>query len=243
MRMMAEQGYDLFLELGPTSTLLNQGKRCLPENTATWLPSLQKEPDNWEVLLQTVGTLYVKGLDADWRGFDGDYTRRRVSLPTYPFERERYWIEAERAEGVPAPQQISPQPAGAKDRHPFLDLHTELAYPAGMHAWETLLDKQRLPYLNDHRIQGIIALPISVYIEMIQAAAVEAFGQGPHVLKDIELKKILLLPEQGAQKVQVILSQDAQKHASFRIYSHSTGVPEQQRDSWTLHASGEIVHT
>ena len=78
-----------------------------------------------------------------------------------------------------------------------------------MHVWESALEKQRLPYLNDHRIQGVIAVPISVYIEMIQAAAAEAFGQGPYVLKEIELKKLLLLPEECAQKVQVVLSTSA----------------------------------
>jgi acyl transferase domain-containing protein len=112
-----------------------------------------------------------------------------------------------------------------------------------MHVWESALEKQRLPYLNDHRIQGVIAVPISVYIEMIQAAAAEAFGQRPYVLKEIELKKLLLLPEEGAQKVQVVLSTSADtQHLSFHVYSHATGVPEQPRDSWTLHVSGQILH-
>ena len=127
---------------------------------------------------------------------------------------------------------------------PLLDSHTELVYPTDMHVWESALEKQRLPYLNDHRIQGIIAVPISVYIEMIQAAAAEAFGQRPYVLKEIELKKLLLLPEEGAQKVQVVLSTSADtqdtQHLSFHVYSHATGVPEQPRDSWTLHVSGQI---
>ena len=117
----------------------------------------------------------------------------------------------------------------------------ELTYPTGIHVWETELDKQQLPYLSDHRIQGAIALPISAYIEMIQAAALAAFGQGSRVLKEIELKKILFLPEQGSQKVQIALATDAQKHISFHISSHPPGAPEQPRDQWALHASGEIV--
>ncbi len=239
---IAEQGYDLFLELGPTSTLLSQGKHCLPENTGTWLPSLQRERDDWSVILQSMGALYVKGLDLNWRGFDAEYARQCIGLPTYPFERGRYWIEAAGKESISISRPVSPQVDRAKDRHPLLDSHTQLAHPAGVHAWETLLDKQRLPYLNDHRVHGVMVLPISIYIEMVQSAAAEAFGQGPHVLKQLELKKMLLLPEQGAQKVQVVLSADARQSISFHVYSRSASAPELSNAAWTLHASGEIMH-
>lgn len=248
IRTLAEQDCQIFLELGPTSTLLSMGKRCMPErdmNIGTWLSSLQRDRDDWETLLQAVGALYVQGAHLNWRGFDSDYVRSQVPLPTYPFERKRYWIEGERGKSVSTAQPVQSVPGNGTHRHPLLDTHTELVYPASMHIWETALEKQRLPYLNDHRIQGVMAVPISVYIEMIQAAATEAFGQGPHVLKEIELKKLLLLPELGAQKVQVVLSalastQDA-RHLSFHVYSHATGAPEQPRNSWTLHASGQIL--
>jgi acyl transferase domain-containing protein len=115
-----------------------------------------------------------------------------------------------------------------------------LAYPAGTHVWEIDLDKQRFPYLNDHRIQGALAIPVSVYIEMAQAAAVEAFGPGMHMLTELDLKKLLLLPERGAQKVQVVLSTAEKKSIMFHVYSHSAGLPEQPRNLWTLHASGKI---
>ena len=251
IRTLADQDCQIFLELGPTPTLLSLGKRCMPENTGnigTWLSSLQRDRDDWEILLQAMGTLYVQGANLDWRGFDGDYARRRLSLPTYPFARKRYWIEGEgeRGKRVSASQPVHLVPANGTHRHPLLDSHTELVYPTDMHVWESALEKQRLPYLDDHRIQGVIAVPISVYIEMIQAAAAEAFGQRPYVLKEIELKKLLLLPEESAQKVQVVLSTSADtqdtQHLSFYIYSHATGVPEQPRDSWTLHVSGQILH-
>ncbi|WP_341739433.1 alpha/beta fold hydrolase [Microcoleus sp. CAWBG640] len=84
---------DIFLEIGSHSTLINMGRRCLPETTTIWLSSLQKERSNWQQLLATLKTLYVHGVDLDWAAFDQDYSRRRVLLPTYPFQRQRYWIE------------------------------------------------------------------------------------------------------------------------------------------------------
>ena len=84
---------DIFLEIGAHSPLIQMGRRCLPETTAIWLSSLHKERSNWQQLLASLKALYVHGADVDWAAFDQDYSRRRVLLPTYPFQRQRYWIE------------------------------------------------------------------------------------------------------------------------------------------------------
>jgi acyl transferase domain-containing protein len=244
MHTLAEYGCGVFLELGPTSTLLNMGKRSLPEETGIWLASLQKDQQDWEALLHSVGTLYVKGINLDWFGFDSDYIRHRLSLPTYPFERERYWLETkeeDKAPKTPTPKLPAHKASRELLRHPLLDSHTELVSPSRVHVWETELDRQYLPYLNDHRIQGVMAVPVSVYIEMAQAATREALGPGPYVLTELELKKLLFVPEQGTQKIQVVLAPDAQQ-VSFHVYSHAAGVPEQPRNLWTLHATGKILH-
>ena len=93
---------DIFLEIGAQSTLIKMGRRCLPETTAIWLSSLQKERSNWQQLLATLKTLYVHGADVNWAAFDQDYSRRRVLLPTYPFQRQRYWIEPARHTSIEA---------------------------------------------------------------------------------------------------------------------------------------------
>lgn len=239
IQTLAEQGCELFLEIGPGSVLANMGRHCLPDESRTWLTSLRKDQDDWQALLESVATLYVKGAALDWAGFDRDYARRRIVLPTYPFEREYCWFETTGAgqRSSQAPGRWTPD---STQKHPLLASHMELVHPVGIHVWETALDKQRLPYLSDHRIQGAMALPVSVYVEMAQAATVEVYGPGAHVLTELELKKLLLLPEQGPQKVQVVLSSDANEHVSFQVYSHAAGLPEQPHNQWTLHATGKI---
>lgn len=92
-----QDGYRLFLEVGPHPTLTGMARRCLPEGRATWLASLRKGRSDWSAMLENLGQLYVNGLKVDWAGFERDYAsaRRRVVLPTYPFQRERYWLELE----------------------------------------------------------------------------------------------------------------------------------------------------
>ncbi|MCC6697661.1 MAG: SDR family NAD(P)-dependent oxidoreductase [Candidatus Hydrogenedentes bacterium] len=95
VRALSEAGYNLFLEAGPAPVLSGMGVRCLPRGAATWLPSLSKGKDDWAVLLQSLATLHCAGVNADWRGFDSPYARRKMDLPTYPFQRQRYWLDAD----------------------------------------------------------------------------------------------------------------------------------------------------
>jgi amino acid adenylation domain-containing protein/thioester reductase-like protein len=93
MQSLANFGIDAFVEIGPSPTLSGMGKRCLPESKAAWLPSLRQNQDDWQTLLDSLGKLYVQGTDVDWTGFDSGYTRHKVTLPNYPFEHQRYWLE------------------------------------------------------------------------------------------------------------------------------------------------------
>jgi len=98
MQTLAGLDIDAFIEIGPSAVILGMGKRCLPESNAAFLPSLRPKTDDWGTILESLGTLYVLGAEPDWAGFDRDYTRRRVPLPNYPFDRERYWLEPSEVE-------------------------------------------------------------------------------------------------------------------------------------------------
>jgi len=92
MQTLHEQGCEVFLECGSKPVLLGLGRWCLPENVGIWLPSLRFGQDDWQQMLTSLSQLYVIGVKVDWQGFDLDYPqRRKVILPTYPFQRKSYW--------------------------------------------------------------------------------------------------------------------------------------------------------
>ena len=93
MKTLQQQGYQVFLEIGPKPILLGMGRQCLPSEVEVWLPSLRPGQEDWQQMLQSLAELYVRGVKVDWLGFDCDYAHNKVVLPTYPFQRERYWIE------------------------------------------------------------------------------------------------------------------------------------------------------
>jgi len=101
MDRLSRTGAEVFVEIGPQATLLGMVRRlqkgqASPDkgDKATLLPTLRPK-DSFQQLLTTLADLYVRGVAVDWAGFDRDYPRRKVVLPTYPFQRQRYWLETE----------------------------------------------------------------------------------------------------------------------------------------------------
>jgi len=96
------RGDRVFLEIGPSPTLAAMGRRVVAADDVSWLASLRKGRGDWSQMLDAVAGLFVNGVPFDWAAFDAPYQRRRSTVPTYPFQRERYWVQ------VPLPK-----PAGA----------------------------------------------------------------------------------------------------------------------------------
>jgi myxalamid-type polyketide synthase MxaE and MxaD len=151
-----------------------------------------------------------------------------VRLPTYPFQRERYWMEEAR------PQARRLGGSG----HPLLGVHLESSLQPGAHFWEMDLGVDSTGFLTDHRVQGLAVLPGAAYVEMALAAATEAFGKTPAV-EQVHFKKVLILPEEGARTVQVVITSEAQESASFQISSRAANGPLTE-NAWTLHATGVL---
>ncbi|NOK74547.1 MAG: hypothetical protein GFH24_608302n1, partial [Chloroflexi bacterium AL-N5] len=94
VQALQTQEQPIFIELGPTSSLMSMGKRCT-DGAGTWLSTLKRNQDDWQTLLQTLGQLYVRGVSIIWeRVAEGHPHYQRISLPTYPFERTSYWFKA-----------------------------------------------------------------------------------------------------------------------------------------------------
>ena len=90
---LVEQGARIFLEIGPSPVLLGMARRCVENGDQSWLPSLRSGRGDWVQILESLQILYISGAEIDWPGFDRDYSRTRLALPTYPFQRRRYWLD------------------------------------------------------------------------------------------------------------------------------------------------------
>ena len=92
MAALLEKKFALLLEVGPKPVLTGMGRTCPGARDVAWLSSLRQGRDDWTMLETALGDAFAKGVKIDWRGFDADYDRRKVSLPNYPFQRDHFWI-------------------------------------------------------------------------------------------------------------------------------------------------------
>ena len=110
---LKEQGHDLFLECGPRSTLCSlTRKQFTSDHSCTAIPTLADTADNraeWGSLLFALGSLWQNGVSIDWDAFYAHEYRRHIALPTYPFERQRFWVDP--APGAAAVQSSSAPPS------------------------------------------------------------------------------------------------------------------------------------
>ncbi|NEQ80322.1 MAG: type I polyketide synthase, partial [Moorea sp. SIO2I5] len=86
-------GYQVFLEVGPKPVLLGMGRQLGGENAGVWLPSLRQGMSAWQQILESLAQLYLQEIPIDYSGFDRDYSRCKVVLPNYPWQRQHYWAE------------------------------------------------------------------------------------------------------------------------------------------------------
>ena len=132
METLAASGCDVFLEVGPAATLCGLGRQSIGAEGQLWAPSIRRERGAWKQMLESLAQLYVRGAGVNWSAYDAPYRRRRVELPTYPFQRQRYWIE----------QQAQPEP-----KTPGLPLPGTLHVVAGApetYVWETAISAATL---------------------------------------------------------------------------------------------------
>jgi len=94
VRHLHARGTRLFVELGPGATLCAAGDMSLPDGARAFVPSCRRGGDDARTLLVALARLHLAGVDVDWAGRDARHGRARVSLPTYPFERRRFWHPA-----------------------------------------------------------------------------------------------------------------------------------------------------
>lgn len=203
-------GCTIFIETGPKPTLLQMVEPVLETRAAETgeptvqpllLPSLDPKVTDAQPILTSLAALYAQGVTIDWAAFEGDRTsqRRKVVLPTYPFQRQRYWSELPRpGRGGPALRPLIDQMTRSPRRKETI--------------FETGVSLDSLPFLNDHRVYGQIVSPGAVQLAMVLHGVELALDgsqpspQQPVALQEITFPAALVVAEEKEYPVQLLLS-------------------------------------
>ncbi len=235
---LIEQGCEVFVEIGPHPAVMEAAGSRESLAGRCWVASLHSGRDGWTPMLESLAALYVRGVPVDWAGFDRDYPRRRLALPTYPFQRERCWLD----HADPQAPAASESSAVARIRRPVL--HPLLGARVLSPALDAIVFEQELrasapAFLDDHRVYDAALLPAATYLELALAGAAAAFGPGSSQIEQIRIAQGLVLSDEEPRLVQTIFRRVEATQATFQVVSLEHEV-DAEPSSWQRHATGTI---
>ncbi|MEZ5536432.1 MAG: SDR family NAD(P)-dependent oxidoreductase [Thiolinea sp.] len=220
--LITEVGARVFMEIGPHAILRGYITECLRENNVDGqvLTVAKRKQDNIKRLQEAADAACLAGCRPDWSAYFPN-PGRFVSLPNYPWQRERYWYPLT-TDGYDL--------VNRRRVHPLLGYRLKDA-EAG---WENQLDTYVVPYLSDHVVDGAVVVPAAAYVEMALAASAQWYGTDSHVIEDCEIRAPVLLDEGHAKSVRFRLNPD---DGSFTISSRE----RLSEDAWHVNVVGRIT--
>ncbi|MFE6881615.1 SDR family NAD(P)-dependent oxidoreductase [Streptomyces sp. NPDC057702] len=231
VRTLADEGVTTFVEIGPGATLSALGQESVPG--AGFVPALRGEQPEELALVSALAQAHVRGVRVDWAAFFADSGARRVDLPTYAFQRERYWLDAPRDLRV---EEAAGGLGLAGAGHPLLGAAVELADGQGLVCTGRLgLDTH--PWLAEHAVSQVVLLPGTAFAEIALAA-------GDHLglaeVEELTLAAPLVLAERGGTRLRVTVGGD--DGSDRRTLSIDSRPDDPTADiDWTRHATGYLV--
>ncbi|MFD7629879.1 SDR family NAD(P)-dependent oxidoreductase, partial [Streptomyces sp. NPDC059851] len=191
IRALEDAGVTAYVELGPDGVLSALAQDCLTSDGGTggtlFAPVLRKGRPEVETLAAALGQAHVHGVTVDWTAYFSGTGARRVDLPTYAFQRERYWVDTFAAAEDAASLGI--EPAG----HPLLGAAVELPGDGGL-LFTGRLSRRTHPWLADHVVADSLVVPGAALVELALRAGDEA---GCGHLEELTGEEPLVLPEDG----------------------------------------------
>nr|WP_274912458.1 type I polyketide synthase [Streptomyces sp. WZ-12] len=230
VRTAATDGATTFLEVGPDSVLAAlAGTAFLDderEPVAVAAQRADREPER--TLLGAVGRLHTMGVAVDWSPvFDHQRPAGTLELPTYAFQRERFWVK-------PGPSRTGDLTAAGLGAagHPLLGAAVTLA-DSEQTVLNGRLSVRTHPWLADHAVQDAVLLPATAFLELALYAAEQADCR---TVEELSLEAPLVLPADEAVQIQVTVgAPDASGRRALSVHSRLAD------DPWTRHASGSVL--
>uniref|UniRef100_UPI00099E9ED5 type I polyketide synthase n=1 Tax=Streptomyces torulosus TaxID=68276 RepID=UPI00099E9ED5 len=236
VRWLGDNGVSAFLEVGPHPTLITTAEDCLPgpENgTAPLFTAATRagEPEP-ETLLSAVARLHVRGARVDWPTVFEGTGARRVELPTYAFQRQRYWLDAPRL----------PVRAPEGDGHPLLG-PAFMVPDTGRTVLSGRLSTTAQPWLGDHVIGGTVLVPATAFVELAVRAGDEL---GCDTLDELVVLTPLPLPPGTGVTVQVVVGapdDSGRRTVDIHARPDASADTDGPDPTWTRQATGLLTRT
>ncbi|MCX4743061.1 SDR family NAD(P)-dependent oxidoreductase [Streptomyces antibioticus] len=231
VRALAGQDHAVFVEVSPHPVLAMSIQDTAEDAVVTG--SLRRDDGGLDRFLTSLGELWVHGVEVDWaRAFAGTGAHH-VDLPTYAFQRSRYWLDVTPTAGG-GTTAVGLSAAG----HPMLGAVMDLPDADGV-VLTGRLSLRTHPWLADHAVDGVVLLPGTAFVELAVRAGDEV---GCETVEELTLQAPLTLPEQGGVRLRVTVGEPgADDRRTVGVYSCADSAAGTPGEAWTCHATGVIA--
>ncbi|MEU7874554.1 type I polyketide synthase [Dactylosporangium sp. NPDC049140] len=199
MATIEKRGTHAFVEIGPGRSLTAPARQCVTGEKHLWLSSLDRNDPEGVVVREALAQYYRAGGAVHWPGFHAGRERRKVGLPTYAFDRKRYWLPIK----GPRHGVGGARTAGGRLHHPLLG--AEIAAGEGVREFKARWSATAPAYVADHVIMGRVVMPGTGYLEALLALQDAVFGEAGRPVTDVRILEPLFLPDDGDVEVRVRL--------------------------------------
>jgi acyl transferase domain-containing protein/acyl carrier protein len=227
------RGVTRFLEVAPHPILARPIAECCADAELFW--SLRRNEDDEIGLLANLGKLYACGCPIAWRSLYGNGAAF-IDLPRYPWQRERFWVEAGRRKTLPFSDYFSGAQGAAANRTPVLG--TRVALPTRDVVYENRFTSWSPSFLKDHQLKGLLIAPAVGYVEMALESAAELLGPPPYVIENFSIFEPLILSARNSRFVQTVLKSESDGKISFQIFSRRDD--DDESEDWRRHVMGSV---
>ncbi|MFD0409758.1 type I polyketide synthase [Kitasatospora sp. NPDC127116] len=233
-RSLLAAGHRVFIESSPQPALMyaiedTAADAGAPETLV--LDTLRRGAGGLRRLQLALAEAHVRGLRVDWERLFAGTGAQRVDLPTYAFQRRRYWLDA-----LPADRDQAATGQSAAD-HPLLGAEVELPDDAGT-LFTGRLSSATHPWLADHAVAGAVILPGAALVEL---AAHAGRRLGCALVEELTLAAPLLLPDDQAVQLRVrVGAEDGTGRRPVEFHSRPEAAPGSADRPWTRHATGAV---
>jgi phthiocerol/phenolphthiocerol synthesis type-I polyketide synthase C len=196
MCTLADQLANVFIEIGPQMTLTRMGKRCFDtadeKGVDRWIASMMPEGNDSEIIQDALARYYVAGGNIRWDKVSHYQDSQRISIPTYAFQRSKYWLEniVQTTQKTSTNSDLVAYAEDNRTRHPLLGqrLQSPRLRSGEMH-FDAFLNKNSPYLIKTFFRDNAASLQLPLFIEMMLESGAEAFHTSAVSVQDLELNR------------------------------------------------------
>jgi amino acid adenylation domain-containing protein len=231
LQAMHDSGCRLLVEIGPDLTFSNLGYMNQSLEAPQWFASLRRGVDDHDSLFDSLAGLFTYGASVDWQAIEGSRQLSQVPLPSYHFDRQRFWHSDLDFIKTRVPTQPHSGGTSIRGVHPLIGSRMRLPGSNEIR-FESWFGTQAPHFIEDHRLFGIPVVPGASHFSMLAQVSATLSAVEPVHFEELHLLQPLVMADPAGRNVQLVIRPDT---SGWQVVLSSAAAAESNESEWISH--------